>query len=315
MNLYTTLEKYALEKRMGGGSNPYPAAGLQDHQRMQTLRNIEAASRAVDTWCKRHFYPLRARYYFDFVDSREIQFGPHDLVEAETVYTANGDDTIASDYYYLMTGEDYNYEVKDRLRIDDTSGYTLYVGSNYQQANSIMGVWTYHNRWSGAWMDSLDTVKTNLTASATSLAVNHVNGVNGDGYAPRFQVGQLLQIESEWLYVADTDSNANTVTVARAQNGTMAAAHDATTAIYIYTPMADIVKACQVMVDYFAHLPQVGALGKLQMPGPGGQAADLNIPVGAQQILAPYRRVLTGWASDEYSRIDPAYLPPIGSRD
>ena len=74
-----------------------------------------------------------------------------------------------------------------------------------------------------------------LSNVATTLTVADTTGVDNRGLTPRFQVGQLLKLESEFVYVKAVQS-ATKLTVARAQNGTVAAAHVATTPIYIWRP-------------------------------------------------------------------------------
>lgn len=312
-NLYTTLEEYAAHKQIGGRSESSPTATLRAHERAILLQDLTAASQRIDTWCGRFFYPLLAEYFYDHRGGKFLKLGDHDLVELVTVYTANRTDTITLADIYTYTGNDHNFEVKDNLRIKNESGEVFYIGEGFQKSSSVIGKWTYHEQWSTtAWLASLDTVKTTLAAGATTLAVNKVDGVNGSGAAPRFQVGQLIEIEDEWLYVADTDKAAHTLTVAREQNGTTDVEHAAGTAIAIYQPMADISKACRILTDYFRRLP-AHPEGKLRSLT-GGQTVEMTVPVAVQTILEPYRRMLFGGNDNDDAHADPAYLQPIGGK-
>lgn len=311
-NLYTTLHEYSSHKKIGGGSQATPVATLRAHERTILLQDLQAASQRIDTWCGRHFYPLLAENFYDHGGGKMLELGDHDLVEISAVWTANRTVELTLADIYAYTGNNHNYAVKDNLRIKRESGEVFYVGTGVQKASSVVGIWTYHEHWANAWLSSLDTVQTTQAVGSTILTVKKVDGVNGLGAAPRFQVGQLLQIGDEWQYVADTDSVARELTVARAQNGTTAVEHAAETAIYIYQPMSDISKACRVLTDYFRRLP-AHPEGKMQTLS-GAQISEMSMPVAVQQILEPYRRVLFGAYEDDGAYFDGVRQPPIGSK-
>ena len=312
-NLYATLDEHAYYKSIGGSNEPTPVAKLQAHKRVILLQYLEAASQRIDTWCGRFFYPFMAEYFYDHQGGKVLELGDHDLVELKEVWTANRTDQLTvADTIYAYTGGSHNFAVKDNIRIKRESGEVFYVGVGVQKASSVVGIWTYHEQWANAWLASLDTVRTTLAVGATTLAVNKVDGVNGSGASPRFQVGQLLQIEDEWLYVADTNSVAQELTVARAQNGATAVEHAAGTAILIYRSMADIREACLALTDYFRRLP-AHPEGKMQTIS-GAQVAEMTMPVAVQQILEPYRRMFLGAYSDDSEYKDVEHLHPIGAR-
>ncbi len=100
---------------------------------------------------------------------------------------------------------------------------------------SIAGVWGYNVDYPASWIDTLQDVPVgDLTSGATSFTVTDVDGANDLGYSPAFSIGNLLQIDTEWLEVTGVDSVTNTLTVRRGVNGSTAAAHTAGTAIYTY---------------------------------------------------------------------------------
>jgi hypothetical protein len=111
-------------------------------------------------------------------------------------------------------------------------------------------VWCNRNRFATeAWISSGDTVQdAPLTASATTLNVSLASGVASDGLSPRFQVGQLLRIESEYLVITGISTNA--LTVGRGARGSTAAIHVATTAIDVFRPQPEIVRACALMASF-----------------------------------------------------------------
>jgi hypothetical protein len=70
------------------------------------------------------------------------------------------------------------------------------------QAVTVTGIWGWHDRWATAWRDSSDTVQDNpLSSGSTTLTVTDADGADSTGETPRFQVGHLLKIDSEYLWV------------------------------------------------------------------------------------------------------------------
>lgn len=211
MNTYATLDEYHAYKEI-----KTTVATLTTAQRMRILGNLRDASAYVDTHCARFFHPKIDTLEFDYHTSWEIRFGNHDLLEASEVKTENGVETVAAADYYLLTGRDYNLGPFNLLVIRSDSAITLNLGVRPEKANSVAGTWGYHEDWDNAFLGSLDTVQDNpLSAAATSLTVSNADGADADGFEPRFQVGQLLQIESEWLYVAAVNATTSVLTVAR----------------------------------------------------------------------------------------------------
>lgn len=157
---------------------------------------------------------------------------PEPLLEVTTLTTQNGDRTVAAAEYLLKRGSHYDFQPYSRIEIKrPNQGFTF--NDTPQQANSVTGVWGYHEDWAGAWIASGDTVQDDpLSAGATSLTVTD---------ADNFKAQQLLKIESEYLYASAKNTTTNVLTVQRGVNGTTAAAHVQGTAIYIYQPWGDVV--------------------------------------------------------------------------
>jgi len=284
MNIYATLDQYHAEKAVQTA-----LASLTSAQRMKILEALEEASRRIDTFCSRHFYPLIVARPYDYQNAREIRFSPYDLLEATTVTTGGGDTEIESTDYDLLTGGSYGLYPKTRLLMHSDASASLDIGDRYEQANNVTGIWGYNENWDAAWLSSLDTVQDDpLTAAATTLTVSDADGLDAKGISPRFQVGQMLSIEDEYLYVAGvTAGTTNELTVVRAENGSTAAAHVQDTAITVYQPQADIKKACLIIAAYFKVLPDA-PFGTVQTLETSYQM-KLTIPETAVEILAPYQ--------------------------
>ena len=75
-----------------------------------------------------------------------------------------------------------------------------------------------------------------MSATETTITVSDVDA----GTTPRFQVGQLLRIEDEYLHLIAIDTESNFLTVKRGVRGTTATTHANSTAIDIYQMPSDV---------------------------------------------------------------------------
>lgn len=166
-----------------------------------------------------------------------------DLLAATLVVNGDGSAILNTDYA-LENPVDYP---KYALRLTRASGKIWTPGSSGDWRNVIpvTGVWGYHEDYGRAWADSLDAVSgsAGLTASATTFMVTDADGAPEDRSDARFQAGQMIALEDEWLLVRAVDYTANTLTVKRGANGTVAATHAGGTAIAVYRPMEAIEQA------------------------------------------------------------------------
>jgi len=110
---------------------------------------------------------------------------------------------------------------------------------------SVTGTWGYNVDWTNAWINTLQTILNvgGINASATSITVTDPEAANDLGEAPCLSIGNLLQIESEWLEVTAVNTTTNVITVRRGVNGSTAAAHAQGTAIYTYAVDEQIKRA------------------------------------------------------------------------
>jgi hypothetical protein len=94
------------------------------------------------------------------------------------------------------------------------------------------------------WRDSGDTPALSVTSSATSFDV-------GDG--DNFEVFQYIKIDDEYMLI--TDISTDTLTVERAVNGTVAAAHADDDAIYTFKPNDSAESAVRRRVAWLVNNP------------------------------------------------------------
>jgi hypothetical protein len=224
--MYTLNTLYALHARLGLADSD-----TADDARL--LAALQAAAAQIERTAGRRFCPRQATLQHTVHYPTELILDD-DLLELTTL--SNGDSsTIPLDNVILLPDD------------APAGGLLLMAGSSFTwaqspvQAVSISGIWGWHDRWGEAWRNSADTVQNNpLNSSATSLTVADADGSDSNGETPRFQVGHLLKIESEYVRVLAVNTVSNVLTVLRGVNGTTAAAHLQNTSIYTYQPPADV---------------------------------------------------------------------------
>lgn len=262
--MYTLNTLYALRARLGLATSE-----TSDDARL--LAALQAAAAQVERAAGRRFCPRQATLQHTVHYATELLLDD-DLLELTTLTNGDGS-TIPLDNVILLPDD------------APAGGVLLMAGSSFTwaqspvQAVSINGLWGWHDRWGEAWRNSADTVQNNpLNSSATSLTVADADGLDSDGETPRFQVGHLLKIESEYLRVLAVNTVTNVLTVLRGVNGTTAVAHLQNTPIYTYQPPADVAAIALRWASWLYREPDGDALSATH-----GLLHD---------SLTPYRRIM-----------------------
>ena len=181
----------------------------------------------------------------------------------------NGDGSAISNTDYAL--EDPQAYPKRALRLTRASGKVWTPGSSgdWQQVIPVTGVWGYHEDYDRAWVDSLDAVSgsAGMTANATTFAVADADGAPEDRSDARFQAGQLIRIESEYLLVRAVDYTTNALTVKRACNETTASIHAGGTAIALYRPMETIEQAALRLATWAYRQKDVSTFERITVIG------------------------------------------------
>jgi len=155
----------------------------------------------------------------------------------------------------------------------------------------VTGVWGWHNNWADAWQDSADTVvDAPLSSSATSLTVTDADGTGIWGDTPRFKAHTLIKIESEYLFITVKNTTTNVLTVRRGVNGSTAAAHDASTAIYIYQPPDGVVQGVTRWASYLYAQKDASVFDTTTIPESGVIITPQGIPKDVMMAMKNYRR-------------------------
>jgi hypothetical protein len=119
--------------------------------------------------------------------------------------------------------EDVEYSVE---------GYPIHYVEVREEA-TLRGLWGYHSSYfQDGWLDSLDSISY-ISETDSEAEVSDVEGVTILGFAPRFQQGQLIKVDEEYLNVLALAVAEQTLRVARGQNGTEPIQH-ADSKIYVW---------------------------------------------------------------------------------
>lgn len=211
----------------------------------QIFGYLHRASRSIDSFTRRFFYPLSASYAYDYDQSQELRLD-RDLISLDSLKTQNGACTVSQNALYLMTGNNYNYPPYDRIVLRSDSGSLLYYSGTDQKANVVTGIFGYHEHYDESWVDTGTSLAGSVNTTATSISLAGAGSYGTDASdinfeAPRMAIGDTLKIEDEFVFVVGGGSsgNANPLVI-RAQNGTSANNHPSGAAIYRFSPEPDI---------------------------------------------------------------------------
>ena len=188
-NWYTSREKFKVAANISGG------------QWNDTIeRVIEASSRDVDRWTRRHFIPKTQTRLYRYPQPRpgvaSVLWLDQDLLSVTTLQTQaqnTSPTTISSSDYFLEPNNpepDGNTRY-NRIEIDLSSTAAFEAGDTPQRSISVAGSWGWGNstQSSGAIDDS-----GGISSSDTALIVSD---------ASKIDVGDTLLIDSEQIFVSD----------------------------------------------------------------------------------------------------------------
>ncbi len=224
--MYTLSTLDQLRARLG-----LAATETSDNARL--LAVLSAASAQIERGAGRRFSPRAAAIQHDYTSPLELLLDD-DLLELTSLTNGDGSAISLSD---VITVPD-NFPAS-LLRLTGNSAFFWYLST--VQAISVTGIWGWHDRPAEMWRNSSDTVQNNpLSSGATSITVSDADGADAETETPRFQVGHLLKIESEFVRVVAVNTATNVLTVLRGVNGTSAASHVLNTPISTYQPPADV---------------------------------------------------------------------------
>ncbi len=203
----------------------------QTSEDVRLLAALQASAAHLERAAGRRFSPHIAARRHTFTGWQELLLHD-DLLELIALANGDGSAITLADVRFVPDEAPFGL-----LRLTGSSGF-VWTGSPLA-AISVSGVWGWHDHPAEMWRFSGDSVQNNpLSSSATSLTVSAAASADPTGEAPRFQVGHLLKIDSEYVRVVAVSGN--TLTILRGVNGSTAASHVQNAPISVYQPAADV---------------------------------------------------------------------------
>ena len=268
-----------------------PDTTSQDTRIKDLIRDV---SKWLEAQCRTWWMPVTATRLFDHPgDTSRLNLDQW-LLSISAFTTNNGDQAVTASEYLLrqvLNEATYNEKPYNVIVMRGDVPDLLYTDTR-KQANSVAGTWGYCD----------DTVDTGATVLNDPLAAD---GTSLTVLTGKLETGQMLLIESEQVFVSSiTEGDPNdTVIIERAQNGTTAAAHVATTAIGRYAPPADLVAACGMTLARMYHRGATKWTDTVGSPD-GGLMFFKELLPEARMIIERYRRdfghVLDGGNRDRW---------------
>lgn len=252
----------------------------------QLMFLIGQASRSIDTYTRRLFYPKRETRFYDYAESRQIRLD-QELLSLETLKTQNGASTVASGVLFLATGREWNRPPYDRIVLKSNSGSVLNYSGTPQRANEVTGIWGYHEDYTNAWVDTGTSLAASMAANAKTIelagAGSAGTGASDANYDhPRVSPGDLLKIGDEFLFVSGGAASGNgTVNLRPAMHGTAGASHAAGASIARFAPEPDIQMACIEWAAWSFARQDTPFQSKQSFP----QAGEVNVSVSMPASL------------------------------
>ena len=240
------------------------------HRSAQIDNAIRSASDDIDGWLNRHKHglaPRTATRYFswparNFSQAWRLWLDENELISVTTL-TTGGTLLCASDYFLepVNSGPPYT-----NIEIDLTSSSAFSNSGTHQRAISVLGVWGINDDRApaGTLSEALDASETAVDVSdavlvgvgsvltvesermlvtgrtaldtGQNLATN-MDALNSDrtvdvADGTLFRVGEIILLDSERMRI--TDISGNNLTVIRAYDGSVLAAHTSPVDIYSY---------------------------------------------------------------------------------
>ncbi len=253
--------------------------GTADDAQLRLL--IQAASRAVDNYCGRHFFAETATRYFD---GAKEPLSIDDLLSVTTfkldedengVYEA----TVAASDYYLWPYNGPKLFPKELVYIAPGGVYGAFA-NGVRKGVEIAGLWGYGTGLTATpYADSGATSAEELDASEVGVDVS-------SGSA--FEVGQTILIESEQMYI--TGIATNTLTVRRAVNGTTAATHATGKAIYIFEYPEEVREAVFLVAGRLWRRKDTAFATVIASPELGGFEIYRGLDPDVKLLLGQFRK-------------------------
>jgi hypothetical protein len=258
----------------------------QDEMADDSLLNlfIRLSHRAIDERMGVKFDPHIATRRFDVPAYDWLHVG-NDLLVVNTL--TNGDSTVIDFANFFVEPYD-EYPKRAIILKPNSSLYWRPTNGEYRRVIQVAGIWGYHDDYANiAWVDSQDEVEdaAGVDASVTAVTVGDADGEAEDLDIPRFQAGQLIRVESEYMDVQAVNTTTNILTVKRGANGSTAAAHAKDMPIDIWRPMDNIVMATLRLAVWRYRQKDVNSFDRTTILGTGIAIIPAAMPADVVTLL------------------------------
>ena len=271
-NAYATIGEYKSYRVARGQTASADAA---DDIQIDLILN--AASRWIDKYTARKYYPRMGIRYYDIPESRRLWFND-DLLSLTSL--TNGDSTVVASTDYIL--EDYNvtpyYSLKLKSNVD--TFWEVDTDSGHERVIQVSGTWGVHDDYARAWVAE-GSLSTDVAIGATSFVLNAGHTV---------ETGDIIKIDNEIMQGTISSSDTFTPT-RRGDNGSSAAAHLENAIVYTWEPLAIIKDCClQIATNYYQR-----RTGQQQMAATvtamGVVLTPQDIPQGVTFVLDSFRKL------------------------
>jgi len=182
---------------------------------------IRTTSRDINKIGGHKYYPRVETRTYDYPDGYQLDFDD-DLLALTTLSNPSGT-TVASTNYRLIPVNGYP-KFAVRLLGSTTVQWQQNASGFNEDSVTALGVWGYHPNYDDAWLD----ISATLAAAITTTSATSFTCTTG-----KVRAGDLLKIDSEYIYAVSVSvSGSDTVTCIRGVNGSTAATHLISTALY-----------------------------------------------------------------------------------
>jgi len=204
--------------------------------------------------------------------------------------------TMADDEFYTI---DYNYFPRWGLRVVWPRTWGGHYGATTAgiryPAIYLTGIWGYHSDYNSAWVDTTDELTADVTATDTTLNIQGGSGFDvgfDAGFSligtdrlgdTRFEVGQLIRLDDEFMAVTAVDATARTLTVIRGYNGSIPLAHLTATPIDRWSVHHEIKGACFTIAKILreSDIAKGGRIGVNEV----SNSFEIGIPTDTSLVL------------------------------
>lgn len=116
---------------------------------------------------------------------------------------------------------------------------------------SVPGIWGFNRDYTNAFV-SVDALAGNINDAVELITVADVDGPGPWGVTPRISIGNLIQVDTEWMRVFGMSPTAQTASVKRGVHGSTPAAHTSGAAVKVYQVEEPIQRAVAQMSGFVA---------------------------------------------------------------